>query len=278
MKKLITLFFVVAICVSCTEKNDYKTIKSALSTDGAVSLEQIEVVRQTIIETKGLTSEQVSDLQMALSDYILVCAEQEAAKFETAFQQVYSHWSDASEMSWKIDSLDNAMEQLHRYGIQMYRSEGNIESSVSPLFVAEPFWFYLTKAEQELVMMQQVEFDRPSLEDEGLAISYQEVSDRLAKYDALCVEFATDSNYSAFESMRLFYLSLLIFGVDNSQVFDWDTEVLNPEVKATIFNHIAEHPYTRSSNELKQFIDILKKSKYKKTEQSDIFVTGTLKN
>ncbi len=244
MKKLITFFFVVAICVSCTEKNDYKTIKSALSTDGAVSLEQIEVVRQTIIETKGLTSEQVSDLQMALSDYILACAEQEAAKFETAFQQVYSHWSDASEMSWKIDSLDNAMEQLHRYGIQMYRSEGNIESSVSPLFVAEPFWFYLTKAEQELVMMQQVEFDRPSLEDEGLAISYQEVSDRLAKYDAMC-GICYRFKLFGFPVHAVVYLSLLIFGVDNSQVFDWDTEVLNRSESNYFQSHCGTSVYAK---------------------------------
>src|SRR5574344_9137 len=277
MKKTVVLFILVVVLAACGNKHGYKAIKSQLDLAQPMQLETIEKARQAIAETTNLTPEQVTDLQVALSDYIMSCAEQEAEHFTTEYSNVYKTENDNVENARKIDSLNNEMLLLKRYGIQMYRSEGSIESAVSPLFVLEPFWSYLSKSEQEFAISQQIEFDQPPLEDAGLIISYQEVSDRLAKYDVLCKEFATDSLYPAFEAMQTFYLSLLMVGVDNSPAFDWETNTLNPELKEALFNYIAEHPYALSTSTLRQFVDILKKNKYQKSNLSDIFVTNTLK-
>lgn len=92
----------------------------------------------------------------------------------------------------------------------------------------------------------------------------------------MAYKFPKDELYPQIVACQKFYLALLLAGADNSATFDWETKKLNPEVRQTVINYIAEHPDAESTKTLKEFMAIMKRNNYQSSSESDVFLLNKI--
>lgn len=276
MKKIMILLLTIVLLVGCDNtKRQYESIVKTLELSDSLSLETIKKAHLMISEANNFTPEQAIDLQERFTCYVSAYAQKEAQQIEEKYTTILSS-EDSENIDTQIDSLNTSVEPLREYGIIIYSAEGYIESEVMPMYVAQLFWNYLSEAERELAKLAELEVEHPSLQDASITISYQELSDRLKMCDDMAYKFPKDELYPQIVACQKFYLALLLAGADNSATFDWETKKLNPEVRQTVINYIAEHPDAESTKTLKEFMAIMKRSNYQSSAESDIFLLNKI--
>ena len=276
MKKIFTLILSVLLLAGCNNaKRQYESIVKTLDLTKPIALENIKKAHLMITEANEFTPEQAIDLQERFTSYIGVCAQKEAEQIEEKYNTILSS-DDSEHIEAQIDSLNKSVEPLREYGIIIYSAEGYIESEIMPMYVAELFWKYLSEAERDLAKLAELEVEDPSLQDASITISYQELGDRLKMCDDMAYKFPKDELYPQIVACQKFYLALLLAGADNSATFDWKTKKLNPEVRQTVINYIAEHPDAESTKTLKEFMVIMKRNNYQSSSESDVFLLNKI--
>ena len=272
MKKIFTLILSALLLAGCNNaKRQYESIVKTLDLSKPIELENIQKAHLMITEANEFTPEQAVDLQERFTSYIGACGQKEAKQIEEKYNTILSS-DDSEHIDAQIDSLNESVEPLRKYGIIIYSAEGYIESEVMPMYIDELFWKYLSDAERDLAQLAELEVENPSLQDASITISYQELGDRLKMCDDMALKFSKDELYPQIAACQKFYLSLLLAGADNSTPFDWDTKKLNPEVRQTVINYIAEHPDAESTKTLKEFMLIIKRNNYKSSAELDTFL------
>lgn len=271
MKKIITLLLAIVLLAGCDNtKRQYESIVKTLELSDSLSLETIKKAHLMISEANNFTPEQAIDLQERFTCYVSAYAQKEAEIIEEKYTTILSN-DDSENIDIQIDSLNKSVEPLREYGIIIYSAEGYIESEVMPMYVAQLFWNYLSEAERELAKLAELEVEHPSLQDASITISYQELADRLKICDDMATNFPKDELYQQIKACQNFYLALLVRGVDNSATFDWETKKLQPEVRQTIMNYIAEHPEAESTQTLKEFMTIVERHNYQSSKELEAF-------
>lgn len=271
MKKIITLLLTIVLLAGCDNtKRQYESIVKTLELSDSLSLETIKKAHLMISEANNFTPEQAIDLQERFTCYVSAYAQKEAEIIEEKYTTILSN-DDSENIDIQIDSLNKSVEPLREYGIIIYSAEGYIESEVMPMYVAQLFWNYLSEAERELAKLAELEVEHPSLQDASITISYQELADRLKICDDMATNFPKDELYQQIKACQNFYLALLVRGVDNSATFDWETKKLQPEVRQTIMNYIAEHPEAESTQTLKEFMTIVERHNYQSSKELEAF-------
>ncbi|MGN0186773.1 MAG: hypothetical protein ACI392_03400 [Paludibacteraceae bacterium] len=265
---LLTLFVVVACNRSETQ---YNAIADTLNTAEPLELSHIAKAHDMIIDASNLTDEQAAHLQDLFVKYIFACADVQTSLMEEAYGTALTT-NDPQQMERQIDSLNRAMSQLRQYGIMMYTSEGGITTDVMPIFIAEAFWKYMTPLERTIATLSELEVETPSLNDAAINITYEEIAQRLKMCDDMLARYPNDQLTPQIVACQKYYLAILLAGADNSPVFDWETQMLMPQIQQIIELYITEYPDAVSTPLLQQFMALAAASNFKKSADIDTFI------
>ncbi|MGM9745511.1 MAG: hypothetical protein ACI30H_00905 [Paludibacteraceae bacterium] len=269
-----TLLFLITLCVvaACNRgETQYQAIADTLNTSEPLELSRITKAHDMIIDASHLTAEQATHLQELFVKYIFACADIQTSLMEEAYGTALTT-NDPQLMEQQLDSLNRAMSQLRQYGIMMYTSEGGITTDVMPIFIAEAFWKYMTPLERTIATLSELEVETPSLNDAAINITYEEIAQRLKMCDDMLARYPNDQLTPQIVACQKYYLAILLAGADNSPVFDWETQMLMPQIQQIIELYITEYPDAVSTPLLQQFMALAAASNFKKSADIDTFI------
>lgn len=269
-----TLLFLITLCVvaACNRgETQYQAIADTLNTSEPLELSRITKAHDMIIDASHLTAEQATHLQELFVKYIFACADIQTSLMEEAYGTALTT-NDPQLMEQQLDSLNRAMSQLRQYGIMMYTSEGGITTDVMPIFIAEAFWKYMTPLERTIATLSELEVETPSLNDASINISYEEIAQRLKICDDMLAQYPDEPLTPQIIACQKYYLAILLAGVDNSPVFDWNTRTLMPQIRQIVELYITEYPDAASTPTLQQFMALAAASNFKQSADIDTFI------
>lgn len=269
-----TLLFLITLCVvaACNRgETQYQAIADTLNTSEPLELSRITKAHDMIIDASHLTAEQATHLQELFVKYIFACADIQTSLMEEAYGTALTT-NDPQLMEQQLDSLNRAMSQLRQYGIMMYTSEGGITTDVMPIFIAEAFWKYMTPLERTIATLSELEVETPSLNDASINISYEEIAQRLKMCDDMLAQYPDEPLTPQIIACQKYYLAILLAGVDNSPVFDWNTRTLMPQIRQIVELYITEYPDAASTPTLQQFMALAAASNFKQSADIETFI------
>lgn len=269
-----TLLCLITLCVvaACNRgETQYQAIADTLNTSEPLELSRITKAHDMIIDASHLTAEQATHLQELFVKYIFACADIQTSLMEEAYGTALTT-NDPQLMEQQLDSLNRAMSQLRQYGIMMYTSEGGITTDVMPIFIAEAFWKYMTPLERTIATLSELEVETPSLNDASINISYEEIAQRLKMCDDMLAQYPDEPLTPQIIACQKYYLAILLAGVDNSPVFDWNTRTLMPQIRQIVELYITEYPDAASTPTLQQFMALAAASNFKQSADIDTFI------
>lgn len=272
MKKHLLYIIIATACLfGCQPDNQYERVKYLLNKDEEVSANNLNEASAIILNDNDLSEEEADTLMEMFESYLEALAINATKELNNTFDTV-------SDFQVFIDSLTSQAASYKKYGIELFMSEGIVDYDISPIFTTQTFAYYLSDFEKEMAGLYQTEIENPSLNDAALIVSYQEICNRLLKCDIIKSNCDNEMKMEEIDNYRNMYLSILVSGVDNSPAYDWETGILQNEIKDAINNYIAEFPTMESSAFLKKFIDIMEQSGYKETEESKKLIDNYLYN
>ncbi|GGG77636.1 hypothetical protein [Paenibacillus radicis (ex Gao et al. 2016)] len=142
-------------------------------------------------------------------------------------------------------------------GYRLEQAEGTIFPIVD-YAMQQKFSAYLSDALKQYVALKAVESSKPAAKDAGLVISWDELAERAVMAETFVSDYP-DSPERA-EVLQLYtdsYLSMYIYGLNNTPIFDYDTYKLKPETKASYEKLQANHPNTVTAETVKRFLEVL---------------------
>lgn len=270
--------FAAALLAGCNRsERQYRAIVETLDVSAPLELENIAKAHDMIADASGMDSEQTAHLQELFINYMTACADVQTSLMEEAYGTALNT-PDAETAGRRMDSLTASMDDMRRYGLLMYASEGGIATEIMPSYIASAFARYLTPSERELAELSELEVETPSLNDASVAVALDEIAHRLKRCDDMLAAYPDDQLTPQIAACQKYYLAILLAGADNSPVFDWKTGRLQPEIQQTAEAYIETYPDAASTPVLREFLDIAARSDYKNSPALKRFISEKILN
>ncbi|MDO4190844.1 MAG: hypothetical protein Q4D14_04035 [Bacteroidales bacterium] len=272
----IIIILLLPIFISCNRQNRYAKAKQLLDVSVQISIENLDSAANIIKQWPKLPIQQAVELRENFCYYQMVCADMMAWELERKIDSIaFSSNINGVFFREKTDSLLDIYSKYEIYGIKLNIYEGEVMAEIMPDYEAEVFQRYLSKCEQELQKILQKEAENPCVIDEEIVVDYNIIARRLLSCDVLIDKYENDNLLPVIDGERKFYLSLFMYGTDNTPAFNWETNTLRPTIKSVLEKYISKHPHAHSTTDISEFLHILKKSNYKRSIETDFFISKT---
>lgn len=156
---------------------------------------------------------------------------------------------------------------MHHNGLQFDMSEGNIYISIQPDFLYKNFQPYLSIPYQEFLAIEKKEKAERCTEDAGLRISFDELGNRIIIWENFLKEYPDFEFNKEIREKNNWYLKLFLRGLNNSPLFSYSDDLLNPEIKIAYENYIQKNGESQSGKLVKGFYDLLQTEGFKRNEK-----------
>lgn len=175
----------------------------------------------------------------------------------------------------KDESVRGLVKQTLAGGYKLETTEGYIFPVVdySKLMT---FSDKVTTAMQTYLDLMAMESNEKTASDGGLVISLEELTRRTLAAESYVITFPDTAERMKVEDRFIQYLNYYLVGLNNTPIFDYETFILLPEVKAQFEQMVESHSETVVGQLTKQMLTILSESsdavfaKNKQGEQTDI--------
>jgi hypothetical protein len=173
----------------------------------------------------------------------------------------------------KVDAeTQNFKEYLGLFGAGLFMTEGMFYVDVEPDYFLGIFGKQVSKGLNDYLIQRKQELTEGFSEDAGLMITFDQVYERVLKWEKLITEnpnfIMVDNSHQFYET----YLETLLTGMDNSRVFDFENEKLIPAVKKLYESVIMSGPNTKSTEIIKGYYNLLAESDFKYSTKVDEYL------
>ncbi len=187
---------------------------------------------------------------------------------------------------WSNDSLTNKLyadtlntdpavkalkQKLAANGLGLYMTEGNYYVDALPDYLYDNFSRSVSPSVKEFLRIRKGELAAGFSEDAGLVISFEELGKRVIAWENFIDTFPDSPLVGEAKSNWDLYLSTLLSGMDNSRIFDFDSNQLIPAVKQVYNTFLEKYPQTRSGKLIAKFYNFLKENNFEYSEAVEEF-------
>lgn len=158
-------------------------------------------------------------------------------------------------------------------GYKMETAEGTFFPIIDYAFYTK-YSSYVTSDVKDYIELMAVESNDVPAKDAALVISWDEVLQRAINQEKFIDQHASSAKIDDIKQLYSRYLVYAFYGVNNTPLFDYDTERLNTEVKESYVHAITSNRNDDNStllSSISDFLDILEKSDYKLTKEAETF-------
>ena len=161
---------------------------------------------------------------------------------------------------------------LDMCGLTLFTSEGTYYVDATYDYYSEIFKDRVSPALNDFLVIRKKELKEGFSEDAGLLISINQLYDRVVDWDNFNSTYPDFYNKKDAQYYYCSYLSTLLTGLDNSPAFDSETGQLIPELKRLYLKVISRNDSLKSTQVIKDYYELLKKSDFKEPENLDQFL------
>jgi Bacterial SH3 domain len=160
-------------------------------------------------------------------------------------------------------AYDDFFKKLAVNGLWVSQAEGAFFVVPDPAAVAKHVAMKCTNAMRDYLAQVAKETKFPTAEDNGLIVNPKEVAERMLFWENFAQKNERFVLRNECENDFRDNLTMLIFGLNNSPAFDYDSKELQPEFRDAYEWLVREHSSSRGGSAVNSFYTILKINKLK---------------
>ncbi|MFC4104090.1 hypothetical protein [Paenibacillus xanthanilyticus] len=248
----------------------------ALKTKQADAKERLAFLDANLAKLPADEADRIMRDMLAFYEQDLEPAQQRLADQRIDEQLAAIEWPITPEKLNQVtdDKVKRAIENVWAEGYKLEATEGMIfpvvdygllkkhAGSLSPQLV-------------DYIALLALESDEKSSSDAGLVISWDQLAERTLAHEAYLTRYPDAPEFARVKQLFQNYLSMYLYGLNNTPVFDFDTYKLAEEVKASYTKTVAAHPDTKTGEIVKGFLAVLERNDWqvfvkKNGEQADV--------
>jgi predicted neuraminidase len=162
---------------------------------------------------------------------------------------------------------DSLTRFLDARGVWAFRDEGATYFALSERGMLRSFGPYVREGLRSYLRLETLEQTRPAAADAALAISLDELADRLAAADSVADRFRGTIAWQQIDWRRAAYLSLMINGTDNSPAFTRNSKELRAEFRSALERFANRRGVAISGKVVRDYLTLLRASEFKETTE-----------
>lgn len=170
-------------------------------------------------------------------------------------------------------ALKNKIYILKQNGFRIAASEGQNYIDEDAYFLLSNFGDTVTEGINEFLSIRSKEIKEGFSEDASLMISWNQISDRIIDWDNYLKRY---SSYPESKEVKAIidtiYLPAYLTGMDNTPAFDWETKILNDDLKKSFKRFIENYQNSTYYQVINEYYDILKKNNFVLNDEVEYFL------
>ncbi|AOZ93589.1 hypothetical protein [Paenibacillus crassostreae] len=162
-------------------------------------------------------------------------------------------------------SLRTLFQDAKDSGYKLETAEGTFFPVIDYEFSLKNYRPYVMPAIKNYLDIMSVESAHAPAKDAALMISWDEVAKRALAQEAYLKLYPNSNRTKQIENLYQNYIIYSVYGLNNTPLFDYDTQSMNPEAKDSYLALLAEKGTTDSDYllTLQSYMDVLKDNNYK---------------
>jgi len=301
---LLPIFLVFLFACHSPAGKENKASVSALSPDyllrDSFILKSLPADHQKLLGVTGnfrscktyldkLSNDSLTSIPFAL-DYITTCIPPGNADrdsifllFNAKFYAVTTKLSDSlyTKYNFLVDQLnkDSSSVELKCFqsnltacGIKFLLSEGTYYLDAMSDFLYNNFKDRVSDGVKEYLSIRKDELKQGFSEDAGLLISFEDVYKRVKRWEVFIKNYPNTVCAEEANSYYITYLETLIAGMDNSRLFDFNSNSLLPEIKTLYEKIMKEETASPATKIISSYYSLLSRHNFKYNDSVDMFL------
>jgi hypothetical protein len=186
-----------------------------------------------------------------------------ANRFSDLLETRYKYLTDVMEKKSSTDTLKYLADNLTHCGADIYSTEGIYYLDMLPDYIYDNFKNRVSDGVREYWLIRKGELKEGFSDDASMLISFAQLYLRVKRWENFLEKYPntvyTNEAHFCYDT----YLETLMTGMDNTRVFDFDSNTLKPEVKFIYEGIIAEKPVTRTTEIITAYYNFLSRHNFK---------------
>lgn len=196
---------------------------------------------------------------------------------QTELQTIYKPGFDLNNLGEIKD------QQLKDLLTETMESGYKIETAEGMFFPVINYEFYkkysnnVTEDIKEYIDIMAVESNVTPVKDAGLMIGWNEIIKRALAQEHFIKNYESSAKADEVSKLQKRYITFMLFGTNNTPLFSYDTNVMMAEAQEIYSKAIKDNQDSEIIQMLSKYMDILRKTDYKFSDEADKFrkdVTG----
>ncbi|MFD0620458.1 hypothetical protein ACFQZR_23620 [Paenibacillus sp. GCM10027629] len=247
------------------EKKPQEKLEALLQKELSQTKDVAEAVGLTERYMKGVTTEQADQMFMLLEGFYethLQEAEAQVSNPEVQQKLLQLKWPITLEQASTVKDteLKDLMTNLLKGKYKLESAEGMIFPVVD-YEALKSFQPNVSKPMQDYITLMADDSNRPVAKDAGLVISREELIQRTLHAEKFLTSYPASPRYDRIKQLYLNELHMVLFGLDNTPTYDWDSFKLQAEMKQELQKLAQDRENTLTGDMVKEFLAVLKLSK-----------------
>ncbi|WP_454192538.1 hypothetical protein [Paenibacillus sp. Marseille-Q7038] len=177
----------------------------------------------------------------------------------------------------KTQKLKNLLTEAKNSGYKMRTSEGMYYLTMD----YSRFERYQSDIKEDIsayIAIQTDETNKYSSSDAALTIGYQELVNRALNQEDFLIKYPTSNRAGQVKTLFNDYKLSVFYGLNNTPLFSYEENTMNTNARKA-YEFISQIPNTNKSElrtHLKQYMELVKEEKYKKTAKVEKWITENI--
>ena len=157
-------------------------------------------------------------------------------------------------------------------GMLLYSVEGSYYLEPQTKFLLQNFGSSLSPAYREFLTIESEEQQRLFARDGKILIPGDSLISRIIRWDRF---IETNKGFVSIRSAQdkyAQYLGAFLAGMESSKIFNPETNILNDSSRTSFESLVDKYPGTRSSEVVREYLDLLRSTDFAYTEKDDSFL------
>jgi hypothetical protein len=163
-------------------------------------------------------------------------------------------------------------QNIEACGIDIFSSEGTYYLDVIPDYFYTHFKNRVSEGVAAFLSIRKVEMEEGFSEDAGMLISFEKLYERVKHWESFIKKYPNTVYHDEANSYYVSYLETLLTGMDNSRIFDFDKNVLLPEIKTLYQNILNDSPESPTTQIVSSYYTFLARHNFTENDSIEVFL------
>ncbi|MGZ3884812.1 MAG: hypothetical protein ACXVPQ_02885 [Bacteroidia bacterium] len=251
-------------------KGDFKSFKSYLEKSGIDSLTSIPFALDYINTCLAPNSPDRDSVFFYFKEKFYAVTNKLSDSLNTKYNALMEQFAKDSTTA-ELKAFKN---NLKACGIDIFSSEGMYYLDVIPDYFYTNFKNQVSEGTAGFLDIRKDEMKEGFSEDAGMLISFEQLYQRIKRWEKFIKKYPGTVYSDEAGSYYQTYIQTLMTGMDNSRVFDYETNALLPEVKTLYEKIIREEPESATTKIIASYYAFLSRHDFKDNDSISIFLKG----